>query len=229
MAVTKRIFTKLLALGVVVTLAAGSRDAAAEPVDAAGIIQQIDLYDVLLKYPQPAWISGLIEPSELLDRSAYFKQHDGPTYIIEQIPDGQSFERWGSLFAVVAEELEPSRAVPMQTFVGLSVETNRRACAEGGFGVQVLGSDDRSTIAVMVCDSVVDGPVELGYGAHVGEVSIWRFLVFENTYLKIYQRWRGPAFDIDVRGGWPVGEAEMQEMVRRITDQVEVLPNHLRR
>jgi len=229
--ITKRwnllMFLALYGVGVALSLNAGG--ARAEPVDAAGVIQQIDLYDALLKYPQPAWISGQMEPAELLDQSEFFKEQNGPTFIIEQIPDGQSFERWTSLFAIVAEELQPDQAVPMQTFVGLSVEVNRRACVEDGFGVQVLGSDERSTIAVMVCDSVADGPPEVGYGPGVGEVSIWRFVVFENTYLKIYQRWRGLAFDIDVRGGWPVAEAEMLEMVRRITDQVEVLPNHLRR
>lgn len=212
-------------IGLTVTLVFNPRESHAEPVDSVGILQQVGLYDALLLYPQPAWISGPIEPEALRGRSRFFTEQDGPTYIIEQIPDGQNFRQWTRLYAVVAEELPGDQGVPMQSFVGLSVEANRRACADTAFGVQVLSSGDTDTMLAMVCGSTDHGPLDVGYGPDLGEVSIWRFLVFQNTYIKIYHRWRGDAFDINTREGWPVGDLEVQEIVRRMTEQVSVSPN----
>lgn len=208
-----------------------SASARAEQVDAAGIIQQIDLYDALLKYPQPSWISGPIESADLLARSEFFKEQIGPTFVFEQIPEGESFERWQSLYAVIAQDLAPDQKVPMLTFVELSVKANERACADGDFGVQVLTIDDADATVAMVCGATAHGAADIGYGPDVGEVSIWRFLIFANTYIKVYHRWRGAAFDIDTKDkarDWPVAESEFVEMVRRMGSQIEVSPNILK-
>ena len=224
-----RIRVALLGMAMAGFLAIAADDAGAEEVDAAGIPQQINLYDVILKYPQPAWISGRMDRAALLARSEFFKEQVGPRFIFEQIPAGQTFDAWKSLYAVVAEELRAGQAVPMGTFIDLSVEQNRLACATGAFGVQTVSLSDDNALVVMICGSTENGPQDIGYGPDVGELSVWRFIVFENTYLKLYHRWRGAAFRPDNRTDWPVSDPNLQEMVRKMADEVEVHPNLLRR
>lgn len=207
----------------------GTGAAVSQEVDAAAVPQQINLYDVLLQYPQPAWISGQIAPGDLIDRSEFFKQQTGPQFILEQIPAGESFARWTQLFAVVAEQLGAGQVVPMGTFVDLAVASNREACARDGFAFQPLGASERDAIVLMVCGSTENGPPDVGYGPGVGEVSLWRFIVYKNTYMKLYQRWRGAAFGIDERGDWPINDAGLQEMFRRIAGEVSVAPVSARR
>ncbi|MBT5943648.1 MAG: hypothetical protein HOK98_00855 [Rhodospirillaceae bacterium] len=197
--------------------------------DAGGFPQEIDLYDVILKYPQPAWISGEVEPTKLLDQSEFYRDHAGSQFILEQIPKGQNFESWSSLFAVAAEELGVGKTASMREFIGLAVEQNSLACAEGGFGVQTLSVTEANALLAMVCGSTADGPPNVGYGADVGEVSIWRFLIFEDTFVKVFQRWRGASFEADDRANWPVSEPQMQEMLRRMADGIAIQPNNLRR
>ena len=206
------------------------RDAQAEEVDAAAVPQQINLYDAFLEFPQPAWITGQIEQGDILDRSEFFKEQKGPQFILEQIPAGESFARWTQLFAVVAEELDAGASIPIGTFVDFSIATNQEACAANRFAFQSLSVSENDAILLMVCGSTDHGPAEFGYGPGVGEISLWRFIVFESTYLKLYQRWRGTAFDIDEnREVWPVADAGLKEMVRRLSGEVNVAPNPVRR
>lgn len=200
-------------------------EAVAETVDAADIPQQIELYDVILEYPQPAWITGQVEPAALLDRSEFYRDHAGNTFLLEQIPDGQAFESWQSLFAVAAEEVTVGRQYSMRDFIGLAETQNRAACVEGGYAAQVLKASESDSIVFMVCGSTEKGSTAIGYGPDVGEASLWRFMIYEDTYVKVYQRWRGGPFAIDDRADWPVNEAELQEMVRRMTDGIELLDN----
>ncbi|MEP4380644.1 MAG: hypothetical protein ABJ215_07260 [Alphaproteobacteria bacterium] len=197
--------------------------------DASSFPQQIELYDVVLTYPQPAWITGDIDPEKLLDRSEFYRNHAGSQFVLEQIPVGQAFESWMSLYAVTAEEFGVRQKASMGDFIDLAAEQNGLACAEGEFGVQTLNLTETDSMLAMVCGSTAGGPTNVGYGPDVGEVSVWRFLIYEDTYVKVYQRWRGGAFGIDDRDDWPVTEAELQEMVRRMTEIIEIVPSSLAR
>jgi hypothetical protein len=197
----------------------------AQTIDAEDIPQQIDLYDVILKYPQPAWIKGQVVPTALLDQSEFYRDHSGSTFLLEQIPDGEEFESWTRLYAVAAEELSVGRRAMMREFVALAADQNELACADGNFGVQTLRASETDAMLFMVCGSTENASTSIGYGPDVGEASLWRFLIFEDTYVKVYQRWRGPAFDIDARARWPVGEPELDDMVQRMTNGIQLFGN----
>ena len=220
-----RTMAAIMMIMLAVTLIDAS-DARAQATDSGRIPQQIDLYDVILTYPQPAWISGNIEADKLLDQSEFYRDHAGSQFLLEQIPRGQEFTSWDSLYAVAAEELADGQTATMRDFIGLAVDQNNLACADGGFGAQTFGESEGDAMLVLVCGSTVNGPPNVGYGPDVGEVSIWRFLIYENTYLKVYQRWRGPALGIDERTSWPVSEPQLQEMRRRLENEIAVLPNN---
>ena len=199
-----------------------SHEAGAEIVDASVAAQQIELFDVILRYPQPPWVVGSLERSELLNRSKFYRDFSGNTFVLEQIPSGQEFDTWDSLFAVTAEELAVGRRFSMQDFIGLAERQNRLVCVDRGYAIQVLRATQNDSIVFMVCGSTEKGSTTIGYGPGVGEASLWRFLIYDDTYLKIYQRWRSSDFTIENRDDWPMTEVELREMVRRITDGVEV-------
>lgn len=196
----------------------------AQEVDAASVPQQIDLYDVTLKYPQPAWISGRMNRTEILELSDFFNEQDGLQFVLEQIPANQKFNDWESYYGLFAETLTAVQPVPMGTFVELSLDPEQHACAAGGFGSQTVNLSDDNAVLVTVCGSTANGSRDVGYGPEVGEVSVWRFIVSENTYIKLYHRWRGPAFALDMPANWPVAAGALREIVRRMTDEVDVMP-----
>lgn len=70
----------------------------AQTIDAEDIPQQIDLHDIILKYPQPAWIKGQVVPTPRCStRASSYGDHSGSTFLLEQIPDGEEFESWTRL------------------------------------------------------------------------------------------------------------------------------------
>ena len=78
----------------------------------------------------------------------------------------------------------------MHEFVALAADQNELDCAEGDFGVQMLRASETDTMLFLVCGSTENASTSIGYGLDVGEASLWRFLIFEDTYVKVYQRWQ---------------------------------------
>ncbi len=74
--------------------------------DAEKITNTTNVYGAHIAYPAPGWIFGEIDPTQLLEMSEHNRQHTGDTFVLEQIPKGQSFKDWRSIYAITGIKLK---------------------------------------------------------------------------------------------------------------------------
>lgn len=123
-----------------------------------------------------------------------------PIVISEYIPDGQSFDAWQELFAIMVEE---GIELDFDTYAHQQIGRYLGACDMDAEDVVVFaGEKEAYTLFAIPCGNYTDSPSG-------GEV-VYFFIVRAGPHMvKIYQHARGPAFDGKDMAAWPKGPSEM--------------------
>lgn len=182
--------------------------AVAQPLDAPKISQTINLFDAVVIYPAPSWQRST-DPSK---DSEFSRNQSGPSFILEQIPKGERFEKWSRLYAVAAVRVQ---GLTLKDFINQSLTPFYNACGKENFSVLALPQTHEGITLRVLCQNSPLGPVKFGYGDGVGEVTLMRFGQVGNTFIKIYQHWRGKSFIATDTATWPVPTAEVDMMMNR--------------
>lgn len=175
----------------------------------AGVVQSIRLYETIVQYPAPSWVTE----GNPVEQSEIYRNQQGNSFIVEQIPKGEAFESWTSLYAITAT-YKPDFA--FKQYVGGSVALFAQKCGRENFNVEVLNQNETSVLLFIMCASYVNADNEFGYSAAVGDVTAMRLDKVHDTFIKTYHHWRGPKFDLKDRETWPVPGKTVVNMLKRL-------------
>ena len=151
--------------------------------------QGMNIYDASVSYPYPSWFStGLV--------GDVYKKQNGGTFIYEQIPTGQSFDNWKEIYAVYGL-YTTSDKVDLDKFIAYSITPFVQACGKDNLKIQYLFNRNDNRIITIYCGKYLNNPKQ-------GEIGVFRFTKFENTYFKIYQEWKTNTFDVNKLGKNPI-------------------------
>jgi len=173
--------------------------------------QVIKIFNAIVSYPLPSWI----KPPISLDQSEYYKDQQGPSFLLEQIPKGEKFESWSRLYAVHGTVIKNGQNITLDNYAFLNFGPLIKACGKENISLQRIHQSKHSQSFVVLCQDTPHAQPGSGYGQGVGEVGLFRFTKFKNTFIKIYQEWRGQSFDSTNNTTWPVSQEELKIMIRR--------------
>ncbi|MBO6782369.1 MAG: hypothetical protein JJ899_03720 [Alphaproteobacteria bacterium] len=200
-----------MVFGLVTTHASAQseQNAADDPITA------INVYDAIVTLPQPSWSGTSTDGRPDIEQSRYYKDQKGPQFIFEQIPKDEEFESWTRLYAVFGFHSGRDSNIPLDAFVAASVQQFFNSCGPANVKVDLLHRSRVAVTMIVLCRDSPNGRREIGYGPGIGQVGLFTFARYRNTLLKIYQEWRGSAFELDEPDTWPVDQSELKMMIER--------------
>ena len=127
----------------------------------------------------------------------------GPVVITEFIPEGQSFDNWQELFAIMIEEdIELSLAQYQSQQVGRYMG----ACDMEPHHVYSFETDPSYALFIVFCGSYKASP-------QAGEMAVFFMTSTGPHFIKIYRHFRGAAFDPHDTTQWPAEQAQMDQFL----------------
>lgn len=166
---------------------------AAQEPQSPDIIYSIRLFDTVLAYAPPPWVTT---PEDVANvetfRNQVKTQNGTEAFVLEFIPKGESFEDWSRLYAVFAETpldgtLEGYRNGQFQTYLN--------ACTDAMWQISTSTPEDVTLFSVF-CPSYKNDPA-------TGEVAVFAMLMHEKTLVKNYYHMRVPAYRLEDLQGAP--------------------------
>jgi len=149
------------------------------------------------------------------EESEFYRDQKGPSFIIEQIPKGESFEAWSQLFAIHGSYLPNAQNLTIKQFANVNMRPFIQACGEENISITKLEDATSALTIILFCAASPNGPINLGYGSDKGEIALMTFRRQDDTFIKVYHEWRGPKFTAANNATWPVTPAVLNEMIRR--------------
>lgn len=183
--------------------------------------RSVTLFDAVVRIPPPLWL-GSGDPDSQIN---VFTEKDRSSFVFEQIPKDQDFSSWAQLYAVRGLLVADTAAYPNALkFAEVSLlKPYEAACGGDNIGVQILESLETRFSAIFLCEDSPNGPPDIGYGPGVGEMQIYRAFKIESTFVEVFLKWRGDAFDRADKTSWPVSEAELNRSTQLLST-VEIVP-----
>jgi hypothetical protein len=161
--------------------------------DAKGTIQNIHIFDSVLTFPYPDWFkTGLV--------GDIYKKQDGPTFIYEQVPVNETLNNWQEMFAVSAIKHD-SPKFNMAAFIDTTFKPYEESCGTEDFVAEPLMQKTDDEMYIIFCSDTNNSVNTTESDTSYGEVAIFRFIKHHDTYIKIYQEWKIPAFDLNSPNG----------------------------
>jgi len=173
--------------------------------------QVIKIFEAIVSYPLPSWFKSPIS----LDQSEYYKDQKGPSFLLEQIPKGEKFESWSRLYAVHGNIYKDGKNILLDNYAIANFGPLIKACGKENISIQRIHQNKQSQSYVVICRDTPHVPPGSGYGPGIGEVGLFRFLKLDNTFIKVYQEWRGKSLDFSDNTTWPVSQDELKVMIKR--------------
>ena len=178
--------------------------------DGGNVTQVINVYGSVVNYPVPSWF----KVGKSFDQSEYFRDQKNPLFIFEQIPKGEKFTKWTSLYAVHALDARKLN-ISLDQYVNMSIGPFVKACGAENIAISKLHETLRNQTLLLLCQNSPNAPKGSGYGDGIGEVGLFRFNVTKQTYVKVYHEWRGKKFNRADESSWPVNGDVLKEMIER--------------
>lgn len=196
------------ALLIVLTVSAAGAAAQSEQVR-----QTINVYEAIVTYPGPVWyVEG-----DPIDASEHYRKQTGPVFVFEQIPKGQKFDSWTSLYAVRGYYLAARPDLTMDQFVSANLLLPyEEMCGRKNIAIEVLERLTDRFMLLFVCQNSASGPAAMGYRDGIGELSVYRAFKVKSTFVEVFQKWRGPSFTVGDNSTWPVALADVNHVVARL-------------
>jgi hypothetical protein len=179
------------------------------PAGGAVTLNAVKIYEVVVQYPPPIWGTGLEEA-----KSSHFnRQQKGNQFILEQVPGDEELSSWRRLYSIYGLYAKNMR---FEAFKSRSLERWVRTCGRENLAVQQVVDEPLDWMAIVVCESAPGGTGESGWGDGVGAVTLMDSQRLSDTYVRVHHTWRGPRFSSGDLETWPVSEADLKEMIRRL-------------
>ncbi len=127
----------------------------------------------------------------------------GAWAIHEIIPEDQDFDDWTTLFAGLIEE---DLSLDMRDYITGQFAVYARACGSTPEMYKVFDyqgspeADEEQVLFTILCPAYRDDPER-------GEFVVMAAHRIGNDFLRFYQHWRGPAYDVRKPQEWPVPDA----------------------
>ncbi|MGJ3261171.1 MAG: hypothetical protein ACFE0S_16350 [Rhodospirillales bacterium] len=201
MAIAARAFLTLFVFFHLIPAAAGDQAGA----DKTG--REIDVFDTAVRYPAPSWQDKPRQGASEINR-----REEDASFVLEQIPKGDTFEDWSKLYAVHGQ-LAPSLEFP--TYVNRSVGVFLRVCGKENFKFKPLQKAESTFLILIMCEDSPNGKDLAGYGPGVGEITLMAMARPYDTFIKVYHHWRGESFSTADKSSWPVTPDKLNMMMAR--------------
>lgn len=130
-----------------------------------------------------------------------------PVVISEFIPQGQSFDNWQELFAIMIEE---SPGLTLDQYKGQQIGRFVGVCDLDPSHIYSFETEPHYTVFVVPCGNYKASP-------QTGEVALFFMATAETHFIKIYQHFRGPAFEPLDASQWPIDEAAVQHFLTSLS------------
>lgn len=167
------------------------------------------LFDALALFPGPSWVVT----GKISEETKIYRKQKGPQFIFEFVPKGETFQRWTQLYAVYALY---SDRISNKDFIRASLGGFAVACGRTNLSIEPAARLVNGAIIIIYCQNSPNGPIKLGYGDDVGEITVMRLQRVRNTHIKLYHHWRGKAFDKTDTSSWPASPDQIKDMVERL-------------
>ncbi len=119
--------------------------------------QVVNLFDAVAKYPVPSWF----KPGNYFEQFEPYKEQKGATFILEQIPKGESFDKWSKLFAVLAYQ---SSNLTMEKLVNVMLGPIYQMCGKAHFSSKPVDRTPDGDTYIVTCQKTPNGRDKLDYG-----------------------------------------------------------------
>lgn len=186
-----------------------AQDAGAVPLAADAQHFVLTTFDENLTLPLPDWLELRdAAPGALLERVSVRYHQDEREARLEIYPRGEGEALWSRLYGARIFQ-QPNLA--LTNLRAAIIDVYGRSCRSDAVVLFQLEPDDGDTIPPLgfVCGAYENLP---GYAGQ-GEVMVMAFYRSATGVAMIYQEWRGPAFDPQDAGTWPVSSAEVEARV----------------
>jgi len=161
--------------------------------DAKGSTQNIHIFDSVLTFPYPDWFkTGLV--------GDIYKKQDGPTFIYEQVPINENLSDWQEMFAVSAINND-SPKYNIAAFIDMTFKRYEKYCGVKDFVAEPIMQKNNDEMYIIFCSDTNNSINTTESDTSYGEVAIFRFIKHHDTYIKIYQEWKVPTFDLNSANG----------------------------
>lgn len=203
-------------------LAAAAGGVAAEdsPIGISAATIELEMQGHKLTLPRPSWSLG---KAGELNSETHRKVHAEGVELIELIPAGDSFDSWTRMSAalVVAQPGYSAKMHMHSVVVAFVAGCKPEALA---FGTELPATDGRPAILVAACGEFNPGPVGTAPGQ--GEIMLLAIAEKASGAVKVYEEWRGPAFDLKDYSTWPVDIAEYRARAAALQSSIrfEIFP-----
>ncbi|MDB9703842.1 hypothetical protein OAA86_07080 [Rhodospirillales bacterium] len=119
--------------------------------------QVVNLFDAVAKYPVPSWF----KPGNYFEQFEPYKEQKGATFILGQIPKGESFDKWSKLFAVLAYQ---SSNLTMEKLVNVMLNPIYQMCGKAHFSSKPVDRTPDGDTYIVTCQKTPNGRDKLDYG-----------------------------------------------------------------
>jgi len=178
------------------------------------------LYGNLLLFHGPSWVSS---DENSLELSEVSRKNGKTFFLLELIPKNERFENWSKIFAVLAES---NKTLTPEIIAEQTYSVYGGACNDTIVDhVQLAKSENSSAQAagylfVIHCPNYRNAPQR-------GQITTYRILKSGDVTARIYQEWRGPAYDVQDKTSWPASFDEISLMVQRLSATLFVSPKSI--
>lgn len=207
-------FAKGWAIAAISALLIGPVNAQNAPEISGG--SQIRLFEAWAQFPYPSWQ----KTDNALAESRLSRQQQANTFILAMVPKPESFKKWTQQYTLFGHWNEN---LTLSQFIGSSIRIFSKPCGPQDLKVRKILRQPESALAVVFCANTPNGPEEFGYGDGVGEVVIFWMGKHKNTFVRVYQYWRGDKFNIADASTWPVSSQRLDRSVLEFTG-IKLLP-----
>jgi len=185
------------------------RPSAGPRAGGAVTLNAVKIYEVVVQYPPPIWGTDL----DTAKSSHFNRQQKGNQFILEQVPGDEELSRWRRLYSVYGLY---AKNIRFEVFKSRALERWVRTCGQENLAVQNVVDEPLHWMVIVVCESAPGGASESGWSDGLGAVTLIDSQRLSDTYVRVHHTWRGPRFSSDDLGSWPVSEANLKEMIRRL-------------
>lgn len=177
---------------------------------------QIRLFEAWAQFPYPSWH----KTDNALSESLMSRQQEANTFVLAMVPKSESFKKWTKQYTLFGHWNEN---LTLPNFINSSIHIFRVACGNENLKVRKIVRQPNSGLVVVFCSNSPKGPKHYGYGEGVGEVVVLWMGQHKNTFVKIYQYWRGKSFNVNDPSSWPVSTQRLDRSVLEFTG-IKLLP-----
>ncbi|AXA34229.1 hypothetical protein [Francisella adeliensis] len=144
--------------------------------------QSINIFDATVIYPYPTWFkSGLIGNAK--------NDQKGPVFSTTQIPTGQTFKDWNEKYTINAIYGKYQKNLDLNKFMSYSIAKLMNQCKKEDMEGKALLNKKNDLMMVIYCGKYSNNSKK-------GEIGIFRYTKYKETYFDISQRWKVDSFNV---------------------------------